>query len=1140
MRFRLTLLSSALLAATLASPAFAAAPSALPADTPQDKFIKSLHWREIGPFRGGRADAVTGIPGDRSTYYFGATGGGVWKTMDAGRTWKNVSDGFFGGSIGDVAVSSWDPNVVYVGTGEVTVRGNVSEGNGVWKSSDAGKTWKHVGLEDSRHVVRLRIHPKNPDLVYAAVLGHLFGPNSMRGVYRSKDGGTTWERILHSNDDTGAVDLAMDPVNPRVLYAGMWRIRRTGWGFDSGGEGSGLWKSTDGGDTWTDLSKSSGLPAGPIGIVGVTVSRTQPDNVYALIEAQKGGLFRSRDGGKSWTRTATDHSLTQRAWYYSRIFADPNDTESVYVVNVAFLHSKDGGKSFSPIRVPHGDNHDLWIAPEDSLRMIECNDGGANVSEDGGLTWSTEDNQPTAQIYRVTTDNAYPYRLLGAQQDNSALRIFHRTFGGGIGPRDWEDTAGGESGYILADPRDPDVIYGGSYGGLLIRLNHRTGEARDINPWPDNPMGAGAADLKYRFQWNFPIVMSKDGKTLYVGSQVVMKSTDEGQSWQDISPDLTRNDKSKQVATGGPITKDNTSVEYYDTVFTIAESPLDPQVLWAGSDDGLVHVTRDGGAHWTDATPHGLPEWAQINSIEASPQKAGSAYFAATRYKLDDETPYLYKTSDYGAHWTRIDDGIGRHDFTRVVRADPMQAGLLYAGTQHGIMVSFDDGGHWRTLQSNLPIVPVTDLTIKEGDLIAATEGRAFWSLDDLTVLRAYAAEPSVLDQPMRLFAPPVTMIAPAGGGFGFSRGPAGTNPPDGVVIRYRLKEEAGSRPVKIEILGEDGKVLRTYKSKAKPETKPAPKAEAKEATAPAKAEAKETPAAGTPASAKTAGATPGKASSEKPSAESEGAEEEKAEAQGSFEEGEEDEGPRRGPAPAEVGTSAGINQFVWKLEYEAAKTFPGMVLWTGRPQGPTAIPGHYQVRLTVGDQTASAPFEVRNDPRSHASLDDEKAQLAFLLSIRDTIDRTHDAIRRIRDVKGQLDDVRKRLRAATPVKEGETPKPPEEGPYAALFAKAKELSKKMTDVEESLYQTKSHASEDALNFPIRLNDKLNGVAGSAATGDRRPTAQDIAVKEELVKAIEAQLSKLDTVYQHDLPEFNEAARAAGAGAVIVPAPRER
>jgi photosystem II stability/assembly factor-like uncharacterized protein len=1170
--------------------ATSSASSASPAKTaeaPTAKLIKSLRWREIGPYRGGRSDAVTGIPGDRSTYYFGATGGGVWKTVDAGRSWRPVADGFFGGSIGDVAVSTWDPNVIYAGTGEETVRGNVSEGDGVWKSADAGKSWKHVGLEDSRHVVRLRIHPKNPDLVYAAVLGHLFGPNPMRGVYRSRDGGASWQRVLYVDDQTGAVDLAMDPVNPRVLYAGMWRIRRTPWGFDSGGPGSGLWKTTDGGDTWSELSHNPGLPKGTLGIVGVSVSRTDPENVYAIVEAAGGGVFRSRDGGKTWARTSASHALTQRAWYYSRIYADPADAESVYVVNVSFLHSKDGGRTFTSLRTPHGDNHDLWIAPEDPLRMIEANDGGANISEDGGKTWTAQTNQPTGQIYRIATDNAFPYRVYGAQQDNSALRIRHRTFGGGIGRGDWEETAGGESGYIVPDPADSDVVYGGSYGGLLLRLNHRTHEVRDVNPWPDNPMGHGAADLDYRFQWNFPILFSHDGKTLYAAAQMLLKSTDAGQSWQAISPDLTRNDRDKQVPAGGPITKDNTSVEYYDTIFTVAESPLDTQVLWVGSDDGLVHLSRDGGRSWKNVTPRGLPEWAQINSIEAHSFDKGGAYFAATRYKLDDQRPYLYRTADYGASWTRIDQGIEPTHFTRVVRADPEARGLLYAGTQRGAYVSFDDGGHWQPLQANLPIVPVTDLTVKEGDLVAATEGRAFWSLDDLTPLRELAARggnPSA--EPIHLYAPRIAWRTSGVEGFGGGGGAAGENPPSGAVFFYILKEAAGSRPVKIEILAADGRVIRTFKGKP-----PAKDGKPKDAEAATKAAAAGRAAEGA--------APPGGTKAAAPQAATKAAAPEIAAAEEGApfpaETAEEEPDPRRRPEPV-VAAEAGLNRFAWNLRHEAARSFPGMVLWTGRPDGPPAAPGRYQVRITVGDASATAPFEVRNDPRSSATPEDMQEQAKFLLAIRDKLSQTHDALRRVREVKGQLDDLARRLRAAASAGEADrekagepgsepggqeslpaaaavaatpaaaagsaasktpspssaaaaspssptpttpqTPQTPENRAHEKVLASLKDLSAKLSTVEEALYQTKSRAIEDPLNFPIRLDDKLNGVAGSAALGDRRPTAQDLAVRDRLVAAIDVELAKLDEIWRRDLPAFEELTRSAGVGAVILPLPR--
>jgi photosystem II stability/assembly factor-like uncharacterized protein len=1128
---------------------------------------KALRWREVGPYRGGRSAAVAGVAADRSTYYFGGAGGGVWKSTDAGRSWRSVSDGTFGGSIGAVAVAALDPNVIYAGTGEETVRGNVSEGDGMWKSTDAGKTWKRAGLADSRHITRIRIHPRNPDLVYAAVLGHLFGPNSERGVFRSADGGASWKRVLYVDDKVGAVDLAMDPANPRVLYASMWRVRRTPYSLESGGPGSGLWKSTDGGDTWTDLSHGAGLPNGTLGIIGVTVSPTDSDNVYAIVEAEGGGVFRSRDGGKTWQKTSADHELTQRAWYYNRIFADPADADSVYVVNVFFLHSKDGGKTFSPIRTPHGDNHDLWIDPADPRRMIESNDGGANVSEDGGHTWTPQDNQPTAQIYRVATDSHFPYRIYGAQQDNTALRIASRGEGQGIGHRDWEPTAGGESGYILADPANPEVVYGGSYGGFLIRQNHATGEIRDINPWPDNPMGAGAADLKYRFQWNFPIALSPhDPRVLYVGANVLFKSTDEGQSWTAISPDLTRNDKSKEGPSGGPITKDNTSVEYYDTVFTVAESPLAAGVLWVGSDDGLVHVSRDAGAHWQDVTPAGLPAWSQINSIEASPFDAGAAYFAATLYKTDDYHPYLYKTADYGQHWTRIDDGIDRSHFTRVVRADPVRRGLLFAGTQGGAYISFDDGGHWQPVQLNLPLVPVTDLTIKDGDLVAATEGRGFWVLDDLEPLRELAADPKLSAAPMHLFTPRPAFHVD-GYGEAQVRPGQGLNPPGGVVIDYYLRDApaAGQPPLKIEILDHDGKLIHGYTA-AKPggAAKPAAAAAAggKEPSKPSQAAAGASAAPAKPSNAPPtgapnapAGAPPiGAAAKTAPAGaaaavEAEGPGESEAAAGGEGEKpalADELEPPKEPKPPA----AQGFNRFVWDMTYRRAKGFPGMVLWARDLIAPQAAPGSYQARLTVGGQSATVAFTIVKDARSGVTQADLEAQQQFLLGIRDKLDATHDALRRIRVVRAQIADLGKRLRAAVPDDGdgggsgggdggGEAPaKPAAADPYAAVRKAAKELDGKLVAVEEALYQTKSRSVEDALNYPIRLDDKLNGVAEEASIGYYRPTAQAIAVRDQLVAAIDAQLAKLDDVLAHDLPGFNQLAAGAGVQAVIPPRPQ--
>lgn len=1069
--------------------------------------FSTVKWREVGPYRGGRSAAVTGLPGDRNTYYFGATGGGVWKTTDAGRTWKNVSDGFYGGSIGAVAVSEWDPNVVYVGGGEVTVRGNVSHGEGMWKSTDAGKTWKHIGLDDSRHIPRVRIHPKNPDLVYAAVLGHLFGPNDMRGVYRSKNGGASWERVLFVGNKAGAVDLAMDPVNPRILYASTWNVLRTPYSLESGGPGSGLWKSLDGGDTWTELTRNPGLPKGTVGISGITVSPTNPENVYAIVEAEDGGVFRSRDAGKTWTKVNEDRNLRQRAWYYTRIYADPKDEEAVYVLNVQFHRSKDGGKSFTTIRVPHGDNHDLWIDPADSLRMIESNDGGANVSTDGGNTWSPQTNQPTAQFYRVSTDTHFPYRILGAQQDNSAVRILSRGSGPGIGEEDWEETAGGESGYIVADPTDPDVVYGGSYGGLLTRVNHETGELRDVNPWPNDPMGAGAAELTYRFQWNFPIFFSphisqNNPKTLYSAANVLFKSTDGGQSWQAISPDLTRNDKSKLGPSGGPITKDNTSVEYYSTIFYAAESPLEPGVLWAGSDDGLIHVSRDGGKSWKNVTPKGMPEWIMINAIDASPHDKGGAYVAATRYKSDDFRPYLYKTADYGATWTRIDSGIDPMHFTRVVRADPGRRGLLYAGTESGMYVSFDDGARWQPFQLNLPIVPITDLTIKDGDLVAATQGRGFWVLDGLGPVRTATANRDAGDRKAWLLPPaPAYRLSGAGGGPPRAPQGLGENPPAGVVIQYYLKQAPPAdqaKQVKLEILTQDGKVIRTFQGK--PAEGPKKAAEAKAMGEGMKEEETAKPAAAeSPQSAKDKG--------------------------GEAEKEQDDEEDKEDP---KVPTEAGLNRFVWDMTWPAASKFPGMILWSGEPSGFLAVPGHYQARLTLPGGTAeeavTQPFEIRKDPRTSSTQADLDAQLKFLLEARDKLTETHDAIRRIREVRAQLDDTRKRLRR------DEAMKP--------VLDAAKDLDKKMTEVEEVLYQTKNRSSQDPLNFPIRLNDKLNAVANSASIGDYPPTAQAVQVKNELTAAIDAQLAKLKGIWDADLARFNELAREKSVPAVIVPPAR--
>ena len=818
-RFRSLCAAAVLLATTPgASNAAEKKASEKPPDGSVAKLYEGLEFRNIGPFRGGRVDAVTGVRGQPLVYYFGGTGGGVWKTVDGGSNWQAMSDkDFKTGSVGALAVSESDPNVLYAGMGEAAIRGNVSHGDGVYKSTDAGKTWKNVGLGKTFQISRVRVDPRNPDVVYVAAQGHVWSSNPERGIYRSRDGGKSWDRVLFVSEKTGACDLVLDPTNPRILFAGMWQAYRKPWTLESGGTESGLYRSTDGGDTWKKLTE--GLPEGIVGISGVAISPARPERVWAIIESkEKGGVYRSDDGGEKWTRVNTENKLRQRAWYYSRIYADPKNAESVYVLNTGFFRSNDGGKTFNGIPVPHGDNHDLWIDPDDSQRMIESNDGGANVSFNGGRTWSSIMNQPTAQFYRVVTDDRFPYWVYGAQQDNTTVAIPSRSRGGSIDLTDWYTVGGCESGWIAPKPKNPDVVFAGCYGGSISRYDHKTGQTRQVMAWPQNAIGQAPKDLKYRIQWNAPIVISPhDPNTLYHAAQVLLRSRDEGQSWEEISPDLTRNDKAKQGYSGGPITRDNTGVEVYDVIFTVVESPHEAGTIWVGTDDGLVQVTRDAGKHWQNVTPKGMPEWIQVNSIDVSPHDKGTAYVAATMYKWDDFRPYLYKTTDYGKTWTRIDNGIPANAFTRVVREDPSRRGLLYAGTETGLYVSFDDGSRWQPLQLNLPVVPITDLTVKEGDLVVATQGRSFWILDDLTPLRDY--KPGIGGERVHLFAPrPAVRM---GGGDDDDEGSArtsGKNPPNGAVVSYWLKEKpAEKQPLTVEFL-EGEKVLRTYTSAKKEE----------------------------------------------------------------------------------------------------------------------------------------------------------------------------------------------------------------------------------------------------------------------------------------------------------------------------------
>ncbi len=775
-----------------------------------------IKWREVGPYRGGRSSTVTGVPGNPNLYYFGTVGGGVWRTKDAGQSYENITDKYFGGTIGAVAVADSDPNVIYVGEGEQTLRNNVSSGWGIWKSTDAGTSWKHIGLSDSRHISRIRIHPKNPDVVYVAAMGNLWKPNEMRGIYRSIDGGTTWKKVLYINETAMAGDLAMDPNNPRILYAATWNMKRNGYRMDSGGPDSKLWKSTDGGETWENLSDKPGMPKGINGIIGVTVSPVNSSRIWTIIEnTEAPGVYRSDDAGKTWARINQDRALLQRAWYYCRIYADTQNEDKVWVMNVSYGVSKDGGKTFELKNAPHGDHHDLWIDPANNQRMAIADDGGAQISNDGGENWTTYHNQPTAQFYRVTTDNSFPYNILGAQQDNTSVRIPHRTDGNSITDKDWTALSIGESAHLAPDPTNPNIIYGSDYKGYMSMQNLDNGQERSTNVWPDLPAGSGVEVMKYRFNWNYPLVFSKhDSKKLFAGSNHLHSTVNGGQSWQEISPDLTRGEPETIKSSGGPITQDNTGAEYYANIFVISESPFTKDEIWTGSDDGLIHVTTDGGKNWKNVTPTQSPKYNMWNSIDVNPFVKGGAYAVATSYKFGDYTPYIYKTNDFGKTWTVITTGIPKEEFVRVVRADPKRQGLLYAGTEKGMWISFDDGASWAKFQLNLPPVPVADLSVKDDNLIAATHGRSFWMIDDLTPLHQLKTEMGA--NASVLFKPAATYRMPSQGGYREPRKDEGENRPGGVLVHYYLKSIDDKTDAKLEFFTSNGEVIKSYSNKAK------------------------------------------------------------------------------------------------------------------------------------------------------------------------------------------------------------------------------------------------------------------------------------------------------------------------------------
>ncbi len=1017
-----------------------------------DPLFKGMKYRSIGPFRGGRSLTAAGIPGDPSTYYFGATGGGVWKSTDGANTWTSVFDKEGAPSIGSIAVAASDRNVVYVGTGEACIRGNISHGDGVWKSVDGGKNWKNVGLKDSRAIGRVIVNPHNADIVFVAALGHPFGPNTERGVFRTMDGGKTWDKVLYKDENTGAIDIAFDPQNSNILFASLWETRRTPWTLASGGPGSGIYRSTDGGGTWKKLEEH-GLPKGPYGRIGVAVA-ANADRVYALIEAKDGGLYRSDDDGETWDLVNGSHGLFQRPWYYMHVIADPQDANTLYVADVEFFKSTDGGRNFNKIKVPHGDNHGLWIDPRNTKRMIASNDGGVTVSLDGGKSWTREDNQPTAQFYHVITDTRTPYYVYGAQQDNSTVAIASRSDDGAIGRDDWYPVGGGEAGYIAPNPSDPNIVYAGDYQGNITRFDRRTNQVKNIGVWPELSDARGAAPLEHRFQWTAPIVTSPhDPNTIYYGGERVFKTTDGGTRWEAISGDLTRNDKSKQQPSGGAITVDDTGTEYYDTVFSIAPSPLAKGLIWAGTDDGLIQVTRDEGKSWTNVTPKGLAEWSRISLIEASPHDAGTAYAAIDRHQNDDLAAYIYKTSDYGATWTRINAGIPDGAFVRAVREDPKKKGLLYAGTERGVYISFDDGAHWRSLQINLPIVPVHDLVIKNDDLVLATHGRSFWILDDVSPLRQFAD--SVAAEDLHLYKPTTAYRvhsgdAPARLVF------AGKNPPNGAVIYYYVKE-APKQEVTIEIMDAAGNAVRMYSShKLEPLDEPLDP---------------------------------------------------------------DDKKPEK-----QIKVEAGLNRFVWDLHYEEAHRVPGYYLWEygDGAKGPLALPGNYQVRLTVNGKSATAPFEVKIDPRVSTSQSDLEKQFKLQMDAREQLNRVYDAVNQIQDVREQLNGLKKRLAAGDSTK--------------ALFDGATELDAKLIAVRYPLINFKISASEDSLAYVPGIDARLAFLSMTVSGfADSAPTESQYHEFDTLKKQTDELLAHWDDVRNADISKFQKLAAEQNIRPIYVP-----
>ncbi|MFL5582899.1 MAG: VPS10 domain-containing protein [Gemmatimonadaceae bacterium] len=1078
---------------------------------PTDPRLRGLRWRLVGPFRGGRAVAVTGDPTRRDVFYFGAVDGGVWKTTNGGQSWANLTDGKSSiASVGAIAVAPSDPNVIWVGGGEADLREDWTYGDGVWRSTDGGDSWTHLGLADARHIADIQVDPRDPDRAFVAALGHASGPNPTRGVYRTSDGGKSWQRVLYLGDSTGAIDVALDPSNPRIVYAAMWRMQRLPWGFIGGAARSGLWKSTDGGDTWTELTRNQGMPTSPVGRIGVTVSPANPRRLWATIECppedSTGGIYRSDDAGATWTRTSGDQKWMVRPWYYSVVEADPQDANTMYVMNLSTWRSEDGGRTFTRLRLPHGDTHALWIDPRDPTRMISGNDGGGTVSFDRGATWSTQANQPTAQFYHVTTDDQFPYRIYGAQQDNTTVSIASRSDRGSIGVRDWWPVGGGESAYIAPKPGDPNTVIAGTYTGTMTRYDHRRQRSQDISVGLNNYDGWPARDVPNRFQWTFPIFWSRHRPNeLWVSANRVFRSTDEGQSWTAMSPDLTLHDPRTLGPAGGPITYDMTGTEWYATIFALAESPVRGDVMWAGSDDGLVHVTRDGAKTWTNVTPPDMRHFTRVSIIEPSHFDPGTAYVAANRYQLDDLRPYLWKTTDYGRTWRRIDGGIPAGSYTRAVREDPVRRGLLFAGTETGVWYSTNDGGAWAPLQLNLPRASVRDLHVHGGDLIAATHGRAMWVLDGYgPVLRALTD--SVRSTRVHLFAPDTAVRFAGGGGFGRGGEEAGANPPGGAVFSYWLGESFArladsARTAKLEILDPSGKVLRTYTSASAKKEKKSVVASREQGS----------PAAAAAAMDSVSGTSPGRQPRDTLSEKPRGSRPMADDTLAFF------------AADSEVTVRPGLNRFVWDLRHADTKEVKDVVNDEGTTSGPMVAPGRYTARLTAGGEARTQPFVVIEDPRSRATPQGLERQVALALQVQAKSNELADAVERILDIERQLD-------ARTKEGKGQ--------PWAkGADSSAKAIRDRLEQVRDSLVDIHSHADQITLHYPVRYYNMLLSLADMVQSAEGEPPRQQFEVYADLASKVDAQLARLRAIEATDLVAFNKMLREAGSPAVTLPGP---